>query len=380
VPAIVSLLHDQAIAGGGPEGQESGKNKADGAAALATLRLVMMSGDRIPPTLPAALRGLKDDLTLVSLGGPTETTIWNILHPIGPADDGGRSIPYGHPNANNRAYVLDEDGQDMPDWVPGEICAAGVGLARGYWGDEVRTAARFVQDPRRGERLYRTGDIGRYLPDGDIEILGRTDHQIKVNGHRIEAGEVETRLVAIDAVGQAVVVRQEGARGDRLVAHLVAARRPGPEDRGAGTSGDAGAPDETLRAALRVHLPDYMVPAAFVWHDELPLTRNGKVDRGRLTTTPAAATAAPNGGAPASELEESIAAVWAAVLNLPAVAPEDQFAAIGGDSISAARIVTDVRKRHGVTVPLHRLPEVATVRAMAAYVEAVRAGRGGGGS
>jgi len=364
VPAIVSLLHDQAV--------------ADGAGSLAALRLVLMSGDRIPPALPAALRRLKYGLTLVSLGGPTETTIWNILHQIGPEDDGSRSVPYGRPNANNRAYVLDRDGQDVPDWVAGEIHAAGAGLARGYWGDQARTAARFRHDTRRGERLYQTGDMGRYLPDGSIEILGRSDHQIKVNGHRIEAGEVETRLVAIDTVRHAVVVRQEGARGDRLVAHLV------PE---AGTR----APDASLRKELRIHLPDYMIPANFVWHEDLPLTRNGKIDRGKLTAAPTGEAAVGQAGdlgasangdaAPASELEQTIATLWASALQLPAVAAEANFAALGGDSIAAATIVTAVRKRYGVTVPLHRLPEVATVRAMAAYVETIRDGaarRGGG--
>src|SRR5262249_8100560 len=132
VPAIVAMLHEQAI--------------TDGADALAALRLVLLSGDRIPPTQPAALRRLKPDLALVSLGGPTETRIWNIVHPIGGGEDGSRAIPYGRPNANNRAYVVDAAGRDAPDWVTGEICAAGVGLARGYWRDEERTAQRFVHD------------------------------------------------------------------------------------------------------------------------------------------------------------------------------------------------------------------------------------------
>ncbi|RFS84314.1 amino acid adenylation domain-containing protein [Actinomadura spongiicola] len=346
VPAIVSLLRDQAA--------------ADGAEALATLRLVMMSGDRIPPTLPPALRELKADLRLVSLGGPTETTIWNILHPIGPGDDGSRSVPYGRPNAGNRAYVLGPHGQDMPDWVTGEICAAGVGLARGYWGDEERTAERFRWDDRRGERLYRTGDLGRYLPNGEIEIVGRADHQVKVNGHRIEAGEVETRLTAIEAVRQAVVVRQEGARGERLVAHLVAAGAERP-------------PDARLGERLRAHLPDYMIPSAYVWHESLPLTRNGKVDRTSLTATGAVAgvvTATGTGAAgPATDLEQQIAELWASVLELPDVPPEVEFGELGGDSIAAATIATGVRKRYGLTIPLHRLPEVATVRAMATYIE-----------
>lgn len=356
VPAIVSLLHDQAV--------------AEGAAPLAALRLVMMSGDRIPPGLPAALRRLQDDLCIVSLGGPTETTIWNILYPIGAEEDGRESIPYGRPNANNRAYILGADGQDAPDWVTGEICAAGTGLARGYWGDEARTAERFFQDERRGERIYRTGDLGRYLPDGSIAILGRSDFQIKVNGYRIEAGEVETRLVELDAVRHAVVVRQEGARGDRLVAHLVPAC-------------DARPSEAQLRQALRTQLPDYMIPAAVVWHDSLPLTRNGKVDRTKLTTAAPAdagpASSSDTDGAPGSEIEHAVAMLWASILRVDRVDLHSRLHELGGDSISAARILTGVRKQFGVTIALHQLPEVETVRAMAARVEALQARAAGTG-
>ncbi|WNZ09559.1 amino acid adenylation domain-containing protein [Streptomyces sp. 11x1] len=342
VPAIVSLLHDQAV--------------ADGTVPPA-LRLVMMSGDRIPPALPAALRQLKPDVDVISLGGPTETTIWNILHPVGPDEDGSESIPYGRPNANNRAYVLDRDGLDCPDWVTGEICAAGTGLARGYWGDEARTAERFFHDGRRGERLYRTGDLGRYLPDGDIAILGRTDFQIKVNGYRIEAGEVETRLAAIDAVALAVVAGRPGAQGDRLVAHLVPAgeRRPGLAE---------------LRDALRRDLPDYMVPTAVIWREELPLTKNGKVDRGKLADVPVEDTVRTadgpgSGGEPATDTEKALVEIWSQVLRGARVGVHDSLGALGGDSIAAARILTAVRKRFGITIPLDMFADLDTVRAMA---------------
>jgi pyochelin synthetase len=344
VPAIVSLFREQAA--------------ADGAGPLAALRLVMMSGDRIPPTLPAALWELKPDLEVVSLGGPTETTIWNILHPVGRDEDGARSIPYGRPNANNRAYVLDEDGCDAPDWVTGEICAAGTGLARGYWGADALTAERFSFDPGRGERLFRTGDLGRYLPSGEIDILGRRDFQIKVNGYRIEAGEVETRLLALDAVRQAAVVRQAGARGDLLAAHLVA-------------SGDRRPPDAAVREALRRHLPEYMVPAVIAWHDALPLTGNGKVDRARLgAAAPAPPPAA--GAAPDSELERQVAELWARMLRTAEVDVTSRLSDLGADSLVAARILTGVRKQFGVAITLDRLPEVETVRAMAAQIGSAR--------
>ena len=354
VPAIAGLLQEQAVLDHpGPGGDPR----------LTALRLVMMSGDRIPPALPPALARLSGGLELVSLGGPTETTIWNISHPIAAADLGG-TIPYGRPNANNRAYILDADGLDTPDWVTGEICAAGTGLARGYWADPARTADRFWLDQRRGERLYRTGDLGRYRPDGDIEIAGRSDFQIKINGYRIEAGEIETRLAAIPAVKQAVVVRQaSGAGGGRLVAHLAPAGQDRPGD-------------EEIRQALRVHLPDYMTPAAVVWHDTLPLTRNGKVDRGRLTgLVPAGRPASASGDlGPASDMERAVAGQWAAVLHLPpgSLEPASDFFDLGGDSLAAARIFTGLRKEHGVSITLDRLYDLRTVRAMAAHIARAR--------
>ena len=340
VPAIVSMLHDQAV--------------ADGPAGLGTLRLIMMSGDRIPASLPATLRRLNDRAALVSLGGPTETTVWNILHPIAPDEDG--SIPYGRPNANNRAYILDPDGNDRPDWVPGEICAAGTGLARGYWGDPARTAEKFVLDAGRGERLYRTGDLGHYLPDGEIAILGRNDSQLKVNGYRVEAGEVETRLLAHPQVRQAAVVRQHAVHGDRLVAHLTSVS----EDRPA---------DAELQHMLRRQLPGYMVPSVIAWHDHLPLTGNRKLDRRTLEAMePHPAPSADLVAAP--ELERAVAELWMSVLGVADVGSASNLYDLGGDSIAAVRILVAVRKRFCVTIPVDLLPEVQTVAAMAARIGA----------
>ncbi len=255
VPAIAGLLHDQA--------------RRDGTEALRELRLIMLSGDRIPPELPGMLRAARPGLSVAALGGPTECTVWNMYYLVDEDDDPALPVPYGKPNSNNRAYVLDAAGLDAPDWVLGEICAAGTGLARGYWRDEARTADRFFRDERRGERLYRTGDLGRYLPDGTIEITGRTDFQIKINGYRVEAGEVETRLTMIDAIKHAAVTRYRAPGGDRLIAHLVAAGADRPDD-------------DEIRAALHDYLPAYMTPAVYLWHDKLPLTRNGKLDRNAL--------------------------------------------------------------------------------------------------
>ncbi|MFD0305218.1 amino acid adenylation domain-containing protein [Streptomyces sp. NPDC127119] len=355
VPQIVALLHEQAL--------------ADGLSALTDLRLVMTSGDRVPQELPAALRASLPDLDVVSLGGPTETTVWNIVHPIGPDEDGSRSIPYGRPNDNNKAYVLDEDGLDLPDWVAGEIFASGTGLARGYWKNEQATDEKFFFDRRRGVRLYRTGDLGRYLPSGEIDILGRADFQIKVNGYRIEAGEVETRLVALPGVRQAVVVRQPASRGDRLVAHVVPSEQDQPVP-----DGERRRRADALRTALRDQLPEYMIPSAVVWHDSLPLTVNGKVDRSQLTAgdLPEAKTVRSGDTAPAEGIERELSELWARVLKVPEVDALTPLTDLGADSLAAARILVGVRKQYKVTIPLSELVRVNSVRAMAARIRGAK--------
>ncbi|WP_369203593.1 amino acid adenylation domain-containing protein [Streptomyces sp. PU-14G] len=200
---------------------------------LPTLRLALLSGDWIPVPLPGRLRTLLPGLSLTSLGGATEAAIWSIHHPITEADDGRTSIPYGVPLRNQGFRVLGEDGEDCPVWAPGELCITGEGLALGYLGDPDLTARRFPGHPRDGQRLYRTGDVGRYLPGGEIEFLGRDDNQVKIRGHRIELGEVEAALLAHPAAGAAAAVVSD-AGGDRTLLGFV---EPAPRTR----------PDETAR-------------------------------------------------------------------------------------------------------------------------------------
>jgi epothilone synthetase B len=186
------------------------------------LRLVILSGDFIPVTLPARLRALVPGVRVVSAGGPTETTIWDIAYPIERVEPGWKSIPYGLPLANAQYHVLDDRGRDRPVWAVGELYIGGVGLARGYWGDGERTAEVFVRHPRTGQRVYRSGDFGCYLPDGSIQIVGRRDAQVKIRGHRIELGEIESTLLEhprVRAVAVAAVGEPSGHR--RLVAYVV---------------------------------------------------------------------------------------------------------------------------------------------------------------
>ncbi|HEV3000317.1 MAG TPA: amino acid adenylation domain-containing protein, partial [Solirubrobacteraceae bacterium] len=257
VPALVKLLADHL------ESRDRPLPEA--------LRVVMMSGDWIPVTLPARLQAMGgDDLSVYGLGGATEASIWSNFHPTTGPEPGWDSIPYGRPLANQRFHVLDERLEPRPDWVPGELYIAGEGLARGYWRDPGKTHAAFVFHPRTGERLYRTGDFGRYRPSGDIEFLGRRDAQVKVHGHRIELGEIETALERHPAVRAAVATAAGDPRGDRrLVAYVVA------------ESGRQ-ASERELQDHVAAQLPEYMVPTAIATIAAIPLTANGKVDRDAL--------------------------------------------------------------------------------------------------
>ena len=199
----------------------------------ASLRLVMLSGDWIPVTLPGQLRALSKGAQLVGLGGPTETSIWTNFYPIEEVDPAWTSIPYGRPLTNHRLHVLNSALEPCPVWVPGEIYVGGAGLAHGYWRDDEKTQARFFTHPRTGERLYRSGDNGRFLPDGDIEFLGRDDFQVKIGGYRIELGEIESALAQHPAVRSTVVVAAGPQSHRRLVAYVMSGQSdtsdPGPQ-------------------------------------------------------------------------------------------------------------------------------------------------------
>ena len=198
---------------------------------LDSLRLVMMSGDWIPVSLPDRIKRLLKGAQVISLGGATEASIWSILHPIEEVRPDSKSIPYGRPMVNQGFLVLNDKMEDCPVWVPGQLFISGIGVAKGYWRDEERTRASFVRHPRTGEQLYRTGDMGRYLPDGNIEFLGRADFQVKIRGYRVELGEVEAALSQHEAVREAVVVAREETPGDkRLVAYVVHDSQPANGD------------------------------------------------------------------------------------------------------------------------------------------------------
>ncbi|MDA3625742.1 amino acid adenylation domain-containing protein [Saccharopolyspora sp. WRP15-2] len=234
--------------------------------AFAPLRLVFLSADWIPVTLPDRVRALAPNAQIVSLGGATEASIWSICHPIGDVDPGWRSIPYGRALRGQVFHILDEHGRPQPVGEPGELHIGGGGLARGYVGDPQQTADRFITHPQLGLRLYRTGDMGRWRHDGTIEFLGRLDRQVKIRGHRIELGEVESVLDRLPGIRKSVALSVPGPDDrPRLVAYVV--RHAAAE-----------MTDEELRRRLRENVPEYMVPTRFVTMEEFPVTANGKID------------------------------------------------------------------------------------------------------
>ncbi|WP_051871244.1 non-ribosomal peptide synthetase [Streptomyces sclerotialus] len=332
-PALLDLLVDQLEHAAGP--------------ALPKLRTAFLGGDWIPVAQPDRIRAFAPELAFVALGGATEASIHSVEYRVGRVDPGWTKLPYGRPMANQLAFVLDPHDRIVPAGVPGELHLGGVGLARGYLGRPELTDEKFVHvelEPGRTERLYRTGDLARYGPDGTIELLGRTDFRIKLNGLRIEPGEVESALREQPGVREAVVVARQAAGSARLVGYLV------PED---GTEPDLPA----VRTALATVLPPHCVPADLVVLDRLPLSPNGKVDRNALPAPRTGPSAAPQRPAPEAgpaaapqpapdtaghATAQRIAAVWAEVLGVPAVGSDDDFFALGGDSFAAVRAVRAV--------------------------------------
>ncbi|MEV6345246.1 amino acid adenylation domain-containing protein [Actinoplanes sp. NPDC051851] len=341
VPALMELLVEHLTVSG----------------AAARLRLVMLSGDWIPVTLPERIRRALGGPEVISLGGATEASIWSILYPVGAVPMTWTSIPYGHPMRNQSFHVLDDDLRPCPDWVPGQLYIGGVGLAQGYLLDEAKTAAAFIVHPGTGERLYRTGDLGRFLPGGEIEFLGREDFQVKVQGYRIELGEIEAALTQHPGVRAAVAVAHGDPRGaKRLVAFVVAqAGEPLPGD---------------LLDFLATTLPGYMIPGVLYELDELPLTANGKVDRRALVVPDEVdeADLVPY-EAPGTAVEQAVAEVWASMLGVARVGVHDDFFALGGDSLMAMRVVVHLRQQLELDVPIRVLFDSPTLAETALVIE-----------
>ena len=316
---------------------------------------ILCGGEALPRQLADTL--LATGAEVWNMYGPTETTIWSTIHRVGPDED---PVPIGRPIANTTIYILDERQAPVPVNIAGELYIGGAGLARGYHHRPELTAERFVANPFAtdpGARLYRTGDQVRYRADGTIEYLGRLDHQVKVRGFRIELGEIESVLAMHDRVKQAVVTVREDTPGDqRIIAYLVST--PGESFTG-----------PPLRAWLGEHLPQFMIPSAFVLLETVPMTPNGKVDRRALPApqdygqTAATTFVSPHAGA-----ESTVADIWRDVLRVERVGADDNFFDLGGHSLLVVQMQSKLRDRFHREVSLMELFRRPTVRALAAYL------------
>ncbi len=317
------------------------------------LRL-LCGGEALSADLAARLRAT--EALVWNVYGPTETTIWSTAHRLEAAPG---PVPIGRPIANTRTFVLDRAGEPVPIGVPGELYIGGVGVARGYLDRTELTAEKFVADrfsPDPAARLYRTGDIVRYRPDGALEFLGRTDHQVKIRGFRIELGEIEAILARHPAVAEAVVVAREDRPGERYLAAYLR------------TAGAALTIAE-LRVFLKAHLPEYMVPSTFTSLATLPQTPNGKVDRRRLPEPDdrRAVSRAPF-LAPRGRTEDAIAAAWRAVLRLDQVGIDDNFFDLGGHSLLLVQVQAKLRSALDQEIAIVEMFQYPTIRAMAGHL------------
>jgi amino acid adenylation domain-containing protein len=318
---------------------------------------VLLGGEPIGPKMWTQLHSAKRT-HFHNMYGPTECTVDATIGSIREAT-GGPVI--GKPIVNTPVYILDAGGEPVPVGVAGELHLGGVQVARGYWNRPELTAERFVRDPFSADpqaRMYKTGDLGRWLADGTIEYLGRNDFQVKIRGFRIELGEIEAKLLACDGVREAVVIAREDVEGDkRLVAYAV--MEPGIELSVA-----------ALREALSNDLAEYMVPSAFVALEALPLTPNGKLDRKALPAPDQAAVLTREYAAPQGEIETAIADIWQDLLSIERVGRNDHFFELGGHSLLAMQLMVRVREQFHVDVPLRGLFEQPVLHVLA---DAVRA-------
>ncbi|WP_208830925.1 amino acid adenylation domain-containing protein, partial [Bradyrhizobium neotropicale] len=308
---------------------------------LASLRFLLVGGGAVDVAAVARVLNQSRPQHLLHCYGSTETSTFATVCEITAIDETVRRLPIGRPIANMRVYLLDIHGEPVPFGAVGELYIGGAGVARGYLNRPELTAERFIASPFvDGDRLYRTDDLARYLPDGNLEFLGRNDDQVKIRGFRIEPGEIAARLAEHPFVREAVVVAHEGPGGDKqLVAYVVCA----PEAASNGLEGRelAGA----LRAHLSARLPDYMVPSAFVPLAALPLTPNGKLDRKGLPAPEDEAYARAAYEAPQGEIEITLAQIWAELLGVERVGRHDHFFALGGHSLLAVQLIERLRRR-----------------------------------
>lgn len=322
------------------------------------LKTIFMSGDWIPVSLPSRIKKFFPEAKVVSLGGATEATIWSNYFVVEQTKPEWKSIPYGRPINNNFFYILDDQLMPVPMGETGHLYIGGVGVARGYANDPQKTKASFVPDPfnrHAGGMMYRTGDLGRMMPDYNMEFLGRKDNQVKINGFRVELGEIESVLNSCEAVYNAVVLAKEGGDGSkRLIAYIV------PNGR---------FDKEAIENFLKTKLPEYMVPGMWVPLESLPLNSNGKIDRNALPEHEEVKQSRKIIIAPGTETEKMLTAIWKDCIGISECSIDDNFFALGGHSLMAVQILSKIEKKIGKKLQLAVLFKHPDIRSLAAFIE-----------
>ena len=326
---------------------------------LKSLRIVTVAGDSFTEEFVKEHFNKLGNVRLINEYGPTENSVCTTVYEFTPKNT---RVLIGNPINNVKCYILDKYGSLCPVGIPGELCAAGVGIARGYLNRPELTAEKFVpnkfadeEDSDNCQILYRTGDLARWLPDGNIEFLGRIDHQVKIRGFRIELGEIESQLLTHEQVKETIVIARENPDGSKyLVQYFVANEKLTiPE----------------LRWCLADALPEYMIPSFFVQLEKMPLTPNGKIDRRALPEPADSNCSAAEYEEPSGEIEIQLVEIWKEVLNLERIGVNDNFFEIGGHSLRATTLVSQIRKKFYVDVPLREIFKKPTVRQLAKYIE-----------
>ncbi len=323
-----------------------------------SLRLVFLSGDWIPLHLPKRLKNFFPNAKVISLGGATEGTVWSNFFPINQINPQWNSIPYGKPISNNFFYILDDALNPVPAGVVGELYIGGVGVAKGYMADKQKTDAHFMMDPFNstcGGRMYRTGDLGKMMSDGNMEFLGRKDHQVKVRGYRVELGEIETVLLQHEAIDDVLVslIKKENDHGN-LVAFYIGRNQ---------------VDEAVLRNYAAQALPTYMLPSYFISLDKFPLNANGKVDRKALSKLAAPAAQEREFVPAKDQVEEGLVEIWMDVLGRNKISVTDNFFELGGHSLRATQVITAVSKFFEVNLELRSIFLNPTIRNLAQIVK-----------
>lgn len=308
---------------------------------IKSIKNILLSGDWIPLDLPANIKKyINNDTQLTSLGGATEASIWSICYQVDQVQERWRSIPYGQPMLNQKFYVLNEHLKELPIGAPGELYIGGVSVADGYWADADRTEKAFKLHPITGERIYKTGDMGRYFSDGNIEFLGRNDHQVKIRGYRVELGEVQSKIAEIKNIEKVIVLDHRSQQGDvYLVAYIV-------------ISPEYHFQEAVVKKILKEKLPEYMIPNHFIPIASIPLTANGKIDRAVLPQVNYAMKSMEY-ISPLMGLETEIATVWKKVLLLTSISRSSNFFEIGGHSLLAAKIIFELEEIYFVDISVN---------------------------